>query len=207
MQVEEKTKNLWRRPGADLTIYYTATTWLHLKSYALVHFRAMMAEIFPSLESELLQFVSFYERADAFFTLHALVRLSKHVLTAQDTGSFLAISFGTVLVQIKRNFDRFMQAQQRSLVRQDDESRLVWKVILLYYYPVTTGGSQAPSQKQVRHSPVCVQPGRLYRHHRGDLPRVRTKVRLGKVVHDPHQRVCTSCSQGVQVKYEISDKK
>ncbi len=82
---------------------------------AMEEARAMMAEIFPSLESELLQFVSFYERTDAFFTLHALVRLSRHVLSTQDTGSFLAISFGTVLVQIKRNFDRFMQAQQRSV--------------------------------------------------------------------------------------------
>ena len=77
--------------------------------------RNMMAEIFPSLENELLQFISFYERADSFFTLHALVRLSKHVLSTQDTGSFLAISFGTVLVQIKRNFDKFMQLQHTSI--------------------------------------------------------------------------------------------
>ena len=69
--------------------------------------RGMMAEIFPSLESELLSFVSFYERSDSFFTMHALVGLSKHVLSTQDTGSFLAISFGTVLVQIKRNFGKY----------------------------------------------------------------------------------------------------
>jgi len=77
--------------------------------------RGMMAEIFPSLESELLSFVSFYERSDSFFTMHALVGLSKHVLSTQDTGSFLAISFGTVLVQIKRNFDKFMQIQLSSV--------------------------------------------------------------------------------------------
>ncbi len=64
--------------------------------------RNMMAEIFPSLESELLQFVSTYEKLDSFFTMNALVRLSKHVLSAQDTGSFLAISLGTVLVQVKK---------------------------------------------------------------------------------------------------------
>ena len=40
--------------------------------------RGMMAEIFPSLESELLGFVSFYERSDSFFAMHALVGLSKH---------------------------------------------------------------------------------------------------------------------------------
>ncbi len=45
--------------------------------------RAMMAEIFPSLEQELVQFISCYERIDSFFTLHALVRLSKHVLSTQ----------------------------------------------------------------------------------------------------------------------------
>lgn len=45
--------------------------------------RSMMAEIFPSLENELLHFISFYERGDSFFTLHALVRLSKHVLSTQ----------------------------------------------------------------------------------------------------------------------------
>ena len=43
------------------------------------------------------------------------VRLSKHVLSAQDTGSFLAISLGTVLVQVKRNFDKFMQLQLKSI--------------------------------------------------------------------------------------------
>ena len=42
-------------------------------------------------------------------------RLSKHVLSAQDTGSFLAITLGLVLVKIKRNFDRFMEAQKRSI--------------------------------------------------------------------------------------------
>ena len=43
------------------------------------------------------------------------LRLSKHVLSAQDTGSFLAITLGLVLVKIKRNFDRFMEAQKRSI--------------------------------------------------------------------------------------------
>jgi len=82
---------------------------------ALEEARSMMSEIFPSLETELLGFVSSHERVDAFYTLHALVRLSRHVLSAQDTGSFLAITFGTALVQIKRNFDRFMQLQLRSV--------------------------------------------------------------------------------------------
>ena len=42
--------------------------------------RNMMAEIFPSLESELLQFVSAYERLDSFFTMNALVSRYEMVL-------------------------------------------------------------------------------------------------------------------------------
>ena len=82
---------------------------------AMEEARLMMAESFPTLENELLSFVQTYEKADSFFTLHALVRLSKHVLSAQDTGSFLAITLGLVLVKIKRNFDRFMEAQKKSI--------------------------------------------------------------------------------------------
>lgn len=36
-------------------------------------------------------------------------------MSAQDTGSFLSMSFGKVLVQVKRNYDRYMQAQLRSI--------------------------------------------------------------------------------------------
>jgi len=82
-----------------------------------------MAEIFPSLESELLNFVTAYEKADSYFTLHALVRLSKHVLSTQEAGSFLAISLGTVLIQIKRNFDKFMQLQLKSIEEARAPSR------------------------------------------------------------------------------------
>jgi hypothetical protein len=36
-------------------------------------------------------------------------------LQAQDTGSFLAITLGSALIHTKRNFDRLMQAQLRSI--------------------------------------------------------------------------------------------
>lgn len=49
------------------------------------------------------------------YCMYALVRLSQHVMSAQDTGSFLSMSFGKVLVQVKRNYDRYMQAQLRSV--------------------------------------------------------------------------------------------
>ena len=50
---------------------------------AMEEARNMMSESFPTLDNELLHFISAYEKADSFFTLHALVRLSKHVLSAQ----------------------------------------------------------------------------------------------------------------------------
>lgn len=49
------------------------------------------------------------------YCMYVLVRLSQHVMSAQDTGSFLSMSFASALVQVKRNFDRFMQAQLRSI--------------------------------------------------------------------------------------------
>ena len=60
---------------------------------------------------------SFEFRSKMSFKNNAMLflRLSKHVLSAQDTGSFLAITLGLVLVKIKRNFDRFMEAQKRSI--------------------------------------------------------------------------------------------
>lgn len=41
-------------------------------------------------------------------------------MSAQDTGSFLSITFGSVLVHVKRNYDKYMQTQEKSI----RESRL-----------------------------------------------------------------------------------
>lgn len=64
-------------------------------------------------------FVFFYFKNELSFyssyCMHALVRLSQHVMSAQDTGSFLSMSFASALVQSKRHFDRFMLAQLRSV--------------------------------------------------------------------------------------------
>ena len=54
-----------------------------------------------------------------------LSQLSTAVLSAQDTGSYLAITLGSALVQTKRNFDRytifcniclFLQCKQLSVI-------------------------------------------------------------------------------------------
>lgn len=47
--------------------------------------------------------------------MNVYVRLSQHVMSAQDTGSFLSMSFASVLVQVKRSFDDFMKAQKLSI--------------------------------------------------------------------------------------------
>lgn len=47
--------------------------------------------------------------------MYVLERLTQHVMSAQDTHSFLSMTFASVLVQVKRNFDRFMQQQLQSI--------------------------------------------------------------------------------------------
>ena len=47
--------------------------------------------------------------------LYIYVRLSQHVLSAEDAGSFLSTTFGSCLVQAKRNYDNFMSLQVSSI--------------------------------------------------------------------------------------------
>ncbi|XP_035207311.1 exocyst complex component 1-like [Stegodyphus dumicola] len=80
-----------------------------------VELRKMMGELFASLEPELVNFISHFDKIDGFYSMYVLVRLSQHVMSAQDTGSYLSMTFANVLVQAKRNFDKFMQSQIRSI--------------------------------------------------------------------------------------------
>ena len=75
----------------------------------------MMSQLFLSMETHLVGFLGYYESRDGFYSMLSYVKLSKAVLHAQDTGSFLAITLGSALVQTKRNFDKLMQAQLRSI--------------------------------------------------------------------------------------------
>jgi len=77
--------------------------------------RAMMSQLFLSMETHLVKFLGHYESKDGFFSMLSYVKLSKAVLHAQDTGSFLAITLGSALIQTKRNFDKLMAAQLRSI--------------------------------------------------------------------------------------------
>lgn len=48
--------------------------------------------------------------------MYVLVRLSQHVMSAQDIGSFLSMTFASALIQVKRAFDKFMQTQLQSIL-------------------------------------------------------------------------------------------
>lgn len=48
--------------------------------------------------------------------MYVLVRLSQHVMSAQDTGSFLSMTFASALIHVKRAFDKFMQTQLQSIL-------------------------------------------------------------------------------------------
>ncbi|XP_017478743.1 PREDICTED: exocyst complex component 1 [Rhagoletis zephyria] len=77
--------------------------------------RKLMIALFGCLEPELVSFIQSFERIDSFYSLYVLVRLTQHVMSAQDTHSFLSMTFASALVQVKRNFDRFMQQQLQSI--------------------------------------------------------------------------------------------
>lgn len=47
--------------------------------------------------------------------MYALVRLTQHVMSAQNTESFLSKTFGSALVQVKRSYDKFMLAHLKSI--------------------------------------------------------------------------------------------
>lgn len=77
--------------------------------------RPMMAELFSNLEPEIMDFISYYDKVDGFYSTYLLVRLSQHVMSAEDAGSFLSKTFANALVQAKRNFDKFLMMQIKSI--------------------------------------------------------------------------------------------
>ncbi|XP_055693558.1 exocyst complex component 1 [Lutzomyia longipalpis] len=77
--------------------------------------RKMMTELFGCLEPELNSFIQSFEKVDSFYSMYVLVRLSQHVMSAQDAHSFLSMTFASALVHVKRNFDKFMQIQLQSV--------------------------------------------------------------------------------------------
>ncbi|XP_043276360.1 exocyst complex component 1 [Venturia canescens] len=114
----ENTSNGATSPGSA-----TSTASKKLERQINEEVRATMAAIFPSLEPELNNFILFLDKIDSFWCMYVLVRLSQHVMSAQDTGSFLSMTFASALVQVKRAFDKFMQAQLQSILRDTKVNR------------------------------------------------------------------------------------
>ncbi|XP_031844044.1 exocyst complex component Sec3 [Nomia melanderi] len=94
----------------------TSTASKKLERQVNEEVRATMAAIFPSLETELNNFIAFLDKIDSFWCMYVLVRLSQHVMSAQDTGSFLSMTFASALIQVKRSFDKFMKTQLQSIL-------------------------------------------------------------------------------------------
>ncbi|KAG8453779.1 hypothetical protein GDO86_000416 [Hymenochirus boettgeri] len=90
--------------------------------------RQMMNYIFRCIEPELNNLIAFGDKIDSFNSLYMLVKMSHHVLTAQnvDSASFLSTTLGNVLVTVKRNFDKCIinQIKQMEEVKISKKSKV-----------------------------------------------------------------------------------
>ncbi|KAJ1215186.1 hypothetical protein NDU88_002795 [Pleurodeles waltl] len=79
--------------------------------------RQMMTKIFRCIEVELNNLIALGDKIDSFNSLYMLVKMSQHVLTAEnvDPASFLSTTLGNVLVTVKRNFDKCISNQIRQM--------------------------------------------------------------------------------------------
>ncbi|KAK1136652.1 hypothetical protein K0M31_001196 [Melipona bicolor] len=111
MEETDNVSNGAASPGS-----VTSTASKKLERQVNEEVRGTMSAIFPSLETELNNFIAFLDKIDSFWCMYVLVRLSQHVMSAQDTGSFLSMTFASALIQVKRAFDKFMQTQLQSIL-------------------------------------------------------------------------------------------
>ncbi|KOX67727.1 Exocyst complex component 1 [Melipona quadrifasciata] len=94
MEETDNVSNGAASPGS-----VTSTASKKLERQVNEEVRATMSAIFPSLETELNNFIAFLDKIDT-----------------QDTGSFLSMTFASALIQVKRAFDKFMQTQLQSIL-------------------------------------------------------------------------------------------
>jgi hypothetical protein len=105
--------------------------------------------------------------------MYVLVRLSQHVMSAQDTGSFLSMSFASALVQVKRNFDRFMQAQLKSI--EETKVNRKSKCGLLPYV----------ANFEVRAGDINALVGSTHDHSPHSTPHLVCSLQLWPILHFP----------------------
>ncbi|XP_018431430.1 PREDICTED: exocyst complex component 1 isoform X4 [Nanorana parkeri] len=79
--------------------------------------RQMMTHIFRCIEPELNNLIALGDKIDSFNSLYMLVKMSHHVMTAEnvDSASFLSTTLGNVLVTVKRNFDKCISNQMKQM--------------------------------------------------------------------------------------------
>ncbi|XP_041461767.1 exocyst complex component 1-like isoform X1 [Lytechinus variegatus] len=85
--------------------------------------RKVMGELFQCLEPEFKSFVTFSERMDNFNSVYMLVRISPHVMSSETqakSASYFSIIMANCLVEVKRNFDKYMD----HLIRSVEETRI-----------------------------------------------------------------------------------
>ncbi|CAG9854021.1 unnamed protein product [Phyllotreta striolata] len=75
--------------------------------------RNMMSSLFTCLKPELDYLINHIKKQDNFYCMYVLVRLNQHVMSAQS--SFLSNTFGSLLIEVKRSLDQFMQQQIESI--------------------------------------------------------------------------------------------
>nr|XP_054773950.1 exocyst complex component 1-like [Lytechinus pictus] len=84
-----------------------------------------MGELFQCLEPEFKSFVTFSERMDNFNSVYMLVRISPHVMSSETqakSASYFSIIMANCLVEVKRNFDKYMDNLIRSTFACQAES-------------------------------------------------------------------------------------
>lgn len=74
-----------------------------------------LLDLFSLLGDQLIAFANFYNTQDGLYSLYLLVKLSQHVLSDNNSHSFLSQIYGKVLARVKRNFDNFMEQQIQTI--------------------------------------------------------------------------------------------
>ncbi|XP_065759476.1 exocyst complex component 1-like isoform X4 [Muntiacus reevesi] len=101
--------------GGTLSRQHNAGTPLPVSSEKDM-IRQMIIKIFRCIEPELNNLIALGDKIDSFNSLDMLVKMSRHVWTAQnvDPASFLSTTLGNVLVTVKRNFDKCIDSSHYS---------------------------------------------------------------------------------------------
>ncbi|BFZ14807.1 hypothetical protein BsWGS_17846 [Bradybaena similaris] len=114
---QEKDKDTAAEGGGDVEtdIWVARQTYSAAERQINDQVRAMMAELFPQLETDLDGFLTHSDKQNDMYSMYMLVRMSQHVINNQDMGSFLGKTFGNCLIKVKRNFDKFIDAMMQTI--------------------------------------------------------------------------------------------